>query len=297
MIHGSALWTRFQCSSNLPPLWFQTLDGKTTSNRAVELAQLIFPYFKAISPLIHGFLICLTKTAKTTSSLAPISLKIWTHHQLWWNHITMDRPQISLMNLGEFFDNNMSIDLNEILCQHKAGNMFKQGILFNYATWLLVNKYKQVNTNRVATNQKHLNINQHWNLIQVQTWYGKLFDWWLSSPKGPHWTLTWFQTRTPPSIPNPSFPWSNIKKNQHMVDIGILKECCASKWALPCFIVAKKDGQVIQISDLHSLNKYVKFKQYLLAFIHVIMQQISGYKYFTKLKILMQYCTFEFNEE
>ncbi len=34
------------------------------------------------------------------------------------------------------------------------------------------------------------------------------------------------------------------KELQQMVDIGILEECRASEWALPCYIVAKKDGQV-----------------------------------------------------
>ncbi len=82
-----------------------------------------------------------------------------------------------------------------------------------------------------------------------------------------------------------------------MVDIGILEECGASKWALPCFIVAKKDGRVRQISDLRSLNKCVKRKQYPLPIIHDIMQRILGYKFFTKLDISMQYYTFGLDEE
>ncbi len=82
-----------------------------------------------------------------------------------------------------------------------------------------------------------------------------------------------------------------------MVDIGILEEGRASEWALPCFIVAKKDGQVRQISDFLSLNKCTKCKQYALPIIHNIMQWILGYKVFTKLGISMQYYTFERNEE
>ncbi len=82
-----------------------------------------------------------------------------------------------------------------------------------------------------------------------------------------------------------------------MVDIGILEVCGASKWASPCFIVAKKDGQVRQISDLHSLNKCIKHKQYLLPIIHNFMQWILGYKFFTELDILMQHYTFELDEE
>ncbi|KAL7466863.1 hypothetical protein ACHAXS_007140 [Conticribra weissflogii] len=82
-----------------------------------------------------------------------------------------------------------------------------------------------------------------------------------------------------------------------MIDIGILEECRASERALPCFIVAKKDGRVRQISDLHSLNKCIKHKQNPLHIIHDIMQWISGYKFFTKLDILIQHYTFELDEE
>ncbi len=82
-----------------------------------------------------------------------------------------------------------------------------------------------------------------------------------------------------------------------MVDIGILDKCGASEWASACFIVAKKDDQVIQITHLQSLDKCFKYKQYLLSIAHDIMLQISGYNYFTKLDISMQFHTFELDEE
>ncbi len=55
---------------------------------------------------------------------------------------------------------------------------------------------------------------------------------------------------------------------QHMVDTGTHEEFGTSEWALPCVIVAKKDGK---ISDLCSLNRCIKPKQYLLPVIHNIM--------------------------
>ncbi len=45
------------------------------------------------------------------------------------------------------------------------------------------------------------------------------------------------------------------KKLQHLVDFGILEECDASECTLSFFIVDKRDGQVRQISDHHSLKK------------------------------------------
>ncbi len=58
-----------------------------------------------------------------------------------------------------------------------------------------------------------------------------------------------------------------------------------------CFIVAKNYDQVSQISDICSLNKYMKQKQYQLLII------ISGYNHFTKLNISMQHYTSELDEE
>ncbi len=88
----------------------------------------------------------------------------------WLDH------EISLKNPDEFLNNDMFIDLNYQLSQHKKGDMFEQEIFNNYATQILDAKYKQVNTNKVAVNQKHLNLNQHHNLQQVFAKYGKLFD-------------------------------------------------------------------------------------------------------------------------
>ncbi len=41
--------------------------------------------------------------------------------------------------------------------------MFEQEFLNNYAVQILDTKYVQVDTNKVAINQKHLKINQHHN--------------------------------------------------------------------------------------------------------------------------------------
>ncbi len=54
----------------------------------------------------------------------------------------------------------MFIDLNDKACQTKEDNIFEQEILNNTASQILEAKYEEVNTNKVATDQKQLNINQ-----------------------------------------------------------------------------------------------------------------------------------------
>ncbi len=65
-----------------------------------------------------------------------------------------------LNNPDEFLSMNMLIDLNGELCLNKEDNMLDQEILNNYAARILDAKYKQVDTNKVAADQKNLNFNQ-----------------------------------------------------------------------------------------------------------------------------------------
>ncbi len=77
---------------------------------------------------------------------------------------------------------------------------------------------------------------------------------------------------------------------ERLCALGVLACCGASKWGAPTFIIPKKDGRVQQISDFRELNKRIKRQIYPLPRIR------SGYYFFTKLDISMQYITFALDE-
>ncbi len=96
-------------------------------------------------------------------------------------------------------------------------------------------------------------------------------------------------------------PWIHLKtfkkELNHLVRIGVLAAQKESEWASPSFIIPKKDNGVCWISNLRQLNTVIRCKQYLLPIIMDILCKRSGYKYFTKLDVSMQYYTFELDCE
>jgi hypothetical protein len=100
----------------------------------------------------------------------------------------------------------------------------------------------------------------------------------------------------PYPVPHIHLKTFNMELN-HLVRIGVLASQQESEWASLSFIVPKKDGRVRWISDLHQLNKLIRCKQYLLPIITDILRKRSGYKFFTKLDVSVQYYTFELDKE
>ncbi len=98
--------------------------------------------------------------------------------------------------------------------------------------------------------------------------------------------------------PVPQIHLKTFKKElDHLVQIGVLAAQQESEWASPSFIIPEKDSRVCWISNLRQLNKVIRCKQYLLPMITDILRKRSGYKFFTKLDVSMQYYMFELDDE
>jgi hypothetical protein len=80
-------------------------------------------------------------------------------------------------------------------------------------------------------------------------------------------------------------------EHYHLVRIGVLTSQQESEWVSSSFIIPKKNGRVSWIINLCQLNKVIRCTQYPLLITTDILHKHSGYMFFTKLDISMQYYT------
>ena len=86
------------------------------------------------------------------------------------------------------------------------------------------------------------------------------------------------------------------KKLKEFEDDGILQKCGASEFAFPAFFVPKKTGDGRFVCDLRKLNAMLRRPVYPLPKIQDIISRRRGYKYFTKIDLMMQFYTFVLDE-
>jgi hypothetical protein len=82
-----------------------------------------------------------------------------------------------------------------------------------------------------------------------------------------------------------------MKEIDGLIWIGKLKWQPSSKWALPSFIIPKKDYTVRTISDFRELNKQIERKPYPIPKISTTLQELEGFTYTTTLDLNMGYYT------
>jgi hypothetical protein len=92
--------------------------------------------------------------------------------------------------------------------------------------------------------------------------------------------------------PIPKIPKATLMKEiDHLILIGVLEWQPSSKWALPSFIIPKKDFTVHTISYFRELNKQIVRKPYPIPKISTTLQELEGFTYAATLNLNMVYYT------
>ncbi len=78
---------------------------------------------------------------------------------------------------------------------------------------------------------------------------------------------------------------------ERLCQLGVLERQPASEWALPSFIILKKDKTVCFLSDFWEVNKRLVRKPFPIPKISMVLQEIEGFSYTTALDLNMCYYT------
>jgi hypothetical protein len=78
-----------------------------------------------------------------------------------------------------------------------------------------------------------------------------------------------------------------MKEIMRLCDIGVMEWQPSSQWALPTFIIPKKDSIVCTISDFRELNKRIVRKPYPIPKISTTLLELEGFTHATALDLNM----------
>jgi hypothetical protein len=195
--------------------------------------------------------------------------------------------------------NSMLLDVDDdFLSDHFEG----EDIYDNYAVGKILDAmYEKVDLSDVVKMQTHLTETQRSQLFETLSKYPKVFGNDLGCY--PHKT---FHIDLKPdakpvhrrAYPVPRLHEETFKKElEHLVWIGVLSPQGSSEWGLPTFITPKKDIRVRWVGDLCELNKVIVRRVYPLPIISDVLRRRTGYEFFSKLDISMQYYSFDLDDE
>jgi hypothetical protein len=165
---------------------------------------------------------------------------------------------------------------------------------------ILDTKYKKADLQSIVRdNCKYLGTDQQKKLLQLLKKYELLFDGtlgdWKSKPVS-------FQLREGVSpYHDQAFPVPKIHKDtiikevERVCKLGVLERQSASEWALPSFIIPKKDRTVHFLSDFWEVNKRLVRTPIPIPKINTVLQELEGFTFATGLDFNMGYYTIKFD--
>jgi hypothetical protein len=130
-------------------------------------------------------------------------------------------------------------DLHETDAMQSATSRLKQ---------ILDAKYNKADLKMICQESKHLSHTEQQQLLAVLQQHEELFDGTLGCWKGQPYTIELKQDAKPyhaKAFPVPKIHEATFKMElSQLCEIGVLKKINHSEWAVPTFIIPKKDGSV-----------------------------------------------------
>ena len=162
-------------------------------------------------------------------------------------------------------------------------------------------KYEPAILKEVTKECTHLELKQQLQLYKLLEKYSILFDGTIGRWKNELYEID-LKAGAQPYHARP-FPIPKIHEKtlrmevERLVQIGVLKKINQSEWAVPTFIIPKKDGTVRFISDFREVNKRIKRKPYPIPNIQDLLLKLEGFKYGTSLDLNMGYYHIELSPD
>jgi hypothetical protein len=208
--------------------------------------------------------------------------------------ITVDEVKLPMQNINYLLGSSTLrvLRLNHSLAMEPQSTQYAT----KHVTWILDAKYQKADLQSIVRdNCKHLSADQQKKLLQLLKKSELLFDGTLGDWKT---KLVSFQLkegvspyhgRTFPVLENHKN--TIVKEVERLCQLGVLERQPASEWALPSFIIPKKDKTVCFSSDFWEVNKRLVRKPFPIPQISTKLQEIKGFSYATALDLNMGYYT------
>jgi len=171
-----------------------------------------------------------------------------------------------------------------------------------FAVEILPSDYKKTEINELCKTQDHLTAKQQQQLQETLSKFDKLF----SGEMGCYTDRIFTIKLKPDAKPKHQkyFPiplvHQKVTKDEcdRMESIGVLKRTQETPWASPTFIIPKgDDGRIRTVHDFRYVNSQIERDAYPLPNIQELLHKRKGFKWCTKLDIIMGYWTFRLDEE
>ena len=303
---------------HVAPITNQTLAGTFTANEEVKLYKILLPEFhktRRIQTLTarifdHGCRYDMILGRNLMNDLG-IVLHFNTKSMAWDGSIvtmreydqTQEQTSLATNLLLDIIDSNLEANDSITLLDQPSDVHYQEKDVdpSGYKTKTIrTSLYEPSNLQDIVDKCVYLLPSQREKLYSLLAQFHNLFDGRLKTFKGPPVHLELIENPVPVRRRPYTIPTSQLavfkEELRRLISIGVIEKAQRSEWIAGTFIVPKKDGRVRWITDFCGLNKSLRHKVYPLRKISEIFQRRSGYQYFTKLDISMQYYTFVLDE-